>query len=179
MHQFCLITNFVCCRLRKNTSPFVKSLLKPFAEGHGAKAPGRRVGSAAGHLVPLWTGAAPCQLRAAVGAERGAGGALFRARPRAARDLDYHTNSVTPLVVPTCPDANLSRDCPLVELPAQPLKVAVSGVGSTVQAPLVATALGLVSVELYLVCLTWARCARQGAEVRKRSPLGEARLYLT
>ena len=70
--------------------------------------------------------------------------------------------------------ANLTRDCPDVE--PEFLRVAGSGVSSTVQVPVVLTLGAVLGGEAYIGFLVACRWKRLAAAERRRAPLGEARL---
>ena len=80
--------------------------------------------------------------------------------------------------VADCPELNVSRDCLAQDLPPQPLRLAGSGAGSTVEVPVVVTICGIVIAELALGWQVVVRCQRRAVASRKRAPLGEARLVL-
>ncbi len=86
------------------------------------------------------------------------------------------TSSAGP--VAGCPELNVSRDCVAQDLPPQPLRLAGSGVGSTVEVPVAVTIGGIVIAELALGWQVVVRCQRRAVANRKRAPLGEARLVL-
>ncbi len=77
-----------------------------------------------------------------------------------------------------CAEVNLTKDCALVELPASPLRLAGSGLGSTIEVPVIITGAVVLGAEVLCGVQLAGRWRRLASEERQRRPLGEARLVL-